>query len=69
MKVNRLGLTSTELKYRCYHLWHEREQPNQMWYQRTLKILNDCSNMDQDKFQRYISNSLQKIAMLNKYNN
>lgn|SRR5574343_321297 len=67
MKVTRLGLTSVEMPYRVYHLWHEREQPNMTWYQRSLKILNDCANMDDDKLKRFIGNSLQTVGIMNLY--
>lgn len=67
MKVNRMGLTSIEMKYRCFHLWHERENPDMTWYQRTLKILNDCTKMEKSQFEKFVSTSSANMGALNLY--
>ena len=56
----------TELKARCYHLWHQREQPNPLHYQRTLKILEQASKMSKEQLQNSINRSIKTIGMKNK---
>lgn len=62
-------LTWTELQAKCYHLYHERVQPDMKWYQRNLQILNTTANMDKSQLQRVILNQLPKIGMKNRYDN
>jgi hypothetical protein len=62
-------LTWTELPSRCYHLFHNREQPDVNYYQRTLQILQKASSMSKDELSKSISTSSQKIGMVNKYDN
>lgn len=38
----------------CYHLYHERVQPEQNWYYRNLQIYNNYVNIDKDKLLNYI---------------
>ena len=66
MKVKNF-LTWTELKYRCYHLYHEKAQPDMKWYQRNLQILNNASKLTKEELSRQISASMNKIGMINKY--
>lgn len=56
-----------ELKGKCYHLYHDRPQPDQKWYQKNLQLLRKLSLMDKDQLQKMISNQSQKIGMKNKY--
>ena len=57
----------TELKSRCYHLYHAKEQPDMKWYQRNLQILNNAAKLSKEDLHKQISGSLQKIGMINKY--
>jgi len=59
-------LTWTELKARCYHLWHQREQPNHTHYQMSLKILEHASKMNKEQLQNSINRSIKTIGMKNK---
>jgi predicted glycosyltransferase involved in capsule biosynthesis len=60
-------LTWTELKARCYHFWHQREQPDNTHYQKSLKILQSAAGMSKEELQKSIMNSYQKIGMKNLY--
>jgi predicted glycosyltransferase involved in capsule biosynthesis len=61
-------LTWIELKARCYHLWHNREQPDMKWYQRTLNILQQANQMSKEQLQSSINKSIPSMGMRNKYN-
>lgn len=56
-----------ELKSRCYHLWHKRDQPDRTHYQRNLQILNQSANATKEDMQKIINNSINKIGMRNLY--
>ena len=60
-------LTHTELKARCYHLYHSKEAPDNRFYQRTLQILEKSSKMTKEELSKVTNASLQKIGMKNKY--
>ena len=62
-------LSWNELRAKCYHLYHDKEQPETKWYQRNLDILNKTSQMDKAQLQKVIFNQLPKIGMKNKYDN
>ena len=62
-------LSWTELRAKCYHLYHDREQPEQKWYKRNLDLLSKTSQMDKTQLQKVIANQLTKIGMKNKYDN
>lgn len=66
MKVKNF-LKWTELKYRCFHLYHAKEQPDMKWYQRNLQILNSTAKFTKEELSKQINMSLQKIGMINKY--
>jgi predicted glycosyltransferase involved in capsule biosynthesis len=68
MKVKNF-LTWTEIQGRCFHLYHERVQPDMKWYQRNLEILNKANQMDANQLQKVILNQLPKIGMKNKSDN
>lgn len=65
IKVHKF-LTWKELQYRCYHLYHDRVQPEMKWYKRNLEILQKTSSMDKDQLQKVISNQMPKIGQKNK---
>lgn len=56
-----------EMQARCYHLYHQRSQPDMRFYQRSLSIINKANQMLDDELWRAIENSRSKIGMLNKY--
>ena len=62
-------LSWTELRAKCYHLYHDREQPEQKWYKRNLDLLSKTSQMDKTQLQKVIANQLTKIGMKNKEDN
>ena len=62
-------LSNTTLPYKCYHLYHNRETPNQIGYQRTLQLLQSLKSLSKDDLVRTINMSLPKIGMVNKYDN
>lgn len=62
-------LNWTELKAKCYHLYHSRIQPDMKWYQRNLQILQQTSSMSKDQLQKLILTQLPKIGMKNKCDN
>jgi predicted glycosyltransferase involved in capsule biosynthesis len=67
VKVKKLGLTYTEMPYKCYHLWHPREQADMVNYQKTIQMLSQLSTLDNNQLQAHISSSGPKIGLLNKY--
>ena len=58
-----------ELKAKCYHLFHNREAPDPIHYQRSLSILQKASTMSKEDLQKSINMSLTKIGMKNKLDN
>ena len=62
-------LNWTELRAKCYHLYHDRENIDQKWYSRNLQILQKSSQMNADALQKHILNQVQKIGAKNKYDN
>jgi predicted glycosyltransferase involved in capsule biosynthesis len=62
-------LSWTELRAKCYHLYHDKEQPEMKWYQRNLDLLKKTSQMDKSQLQKVIFNKLPKIGIKNKYDN
>jgi predicted glycosyltransferase involved in capsule biosynthesis len=60
-------LTWTELKARCYHFWHQKQQPDAINYQKTLQILNQANSMTKEQLKNTINNSIKTIGMKNKY--
>ena len=66
MKVKNF-LKWTELKYRCFHLYHAKEQPDMKWYQRNLQILNNAAKFTKDDLAKQINMSMPKMGMINKY--
>jgi predicted glycosyltransferase involved in capsule biosynthesis len=60
-------LSWTELKYRCYHLYHAKEQPDMKWYQRNLQILNNAAKLSKEDLAKHINMSLPTMGMINLY--
>jgi glycosyltransferase involved in cell wall biosynthesis len=68
IKVKHL-LTWTELKAKCYHLWHNREQPDMNLYQRNLQILKKSHELSKEEIIKEVKSQMQKIGMKNKCDN
>jgi hypothetical protein len=68
LKVKHL-LTWTELKAKCYHLWHNREQPDMNLYQRNLQILKKSHELSKEEIIKEVKSQMQKIGMKNKCDN
>ena len=64
---SKLLLSWYECPARCYHIWHEKVKPEMMFYQRNLQLLNKLVTLTADETRKYISNSINKIGMKNKY--
>ena len=62
-------LTWIELENKCYHLYHDRTQPDMKWYQRNLQLLQKSAEMTKDQHSKMINNQMPKIGMKNKYDN
>lgn len=68
IKVKNL-LNWTELKAKCYHFWHKREQPDKTHYQRSLQILQKAYSLKKDEIINHVNNTVKKIGMKNLYDN
>jgi predicted glycosyltransferase involved in capsule biosynthesis len=68
IKVKQL-LNYTELQAKCYHLYHEKAQPDMKWYQRNLQILQKTSNLSKEQLEKTILNQIPKIGTKNKCDN
>jgi len=62
-------LNYVELPYKCYHLYHNRENPDMNLYQRNLQLLQKLGALSKEDLMKTINNSIQKIGMKNKYDN
>lgn len=62
-------LTWTELKGRCFHLFHNRIQPDAKYYQQNLQILQQSSSLNKEQLQKVILSQIPKIGWKNKCNN
>jgi predicted glycosyltransferase involved in capsule biosynthesis len=60
-------LTWTEMPYKCYHLYHNRENPNMNEYQRNLNLLNQYNNLSKEDLWKTVIKELPKNGMKNKY--
>ena len=58
-----------ELDSKCYHLYHDRTQPDMKWYQRNLQLLQKSAEMTKEQLEKYILNQMPKIGMKNKCDN
>jgi glycosyltransferase involved in cell wall biosynthesis len=68
IKVNYF-LTWHEMKARCFHLYHDKEQPIMNFYKRSLEILHNARQMSKEDIQRVINNTMQRIGLINKCEN
>lgn len=66
IKVKNL-LTWNELGAKCYHFWHQREQPDMTYYQRTLQLLNQAQKLTKEDLISHINNTSKKIGIKNLY--
>ena len=62
-------LNWVELESKCYHLYHDRTQPDMKWYQRNLQLLQKLAEMTKDQHVKMINNQMSKNGMKNKYDN
>jgi len=60
-------LSWTECKNKCYHLYHSRETPNMLYYQRNLQLLNQLVSLSKEDLVKTVNASVQKNAMKNLY--
>ena len=60
-------LTHIELPNKCYHLFHNRTQPDMTAYQRTLQLLQTLSNLSKEDLVKYINKSIGKNGMKNSH--
>lgn len=57
-----------QLENRCYHLYHERQIPNQELYFRNLSIYNNLIRLDKKHMENYLNETKMKIGDINKLN-
>lgn len=65
-KVHKL-LKWTELKSKCFHFYHTRDQLSNDKYQQTLNLLNQLVNLTDDDLQRHIGSTFPSLGLKNKY--
>jgi cellulose synthase/poly-beta-1,6-N-acetylglucosamine synthase-like glycosyltransferase len=58
-----------EMTAKCYHLYHDRTQPDLKYYQRNLQLLQKISQMSKEQLQKMITSKIPRIGMKNKYDN
>lgn len=66
-KVEKLGMTSKIMPYKCYHYYHQREQNDMSGYQKTLQMLGQLNSLNENQLQSHINATVSKIGLLNKY--
>ncbi len=66
IKVKNL-LNWVELKAKCYHFWHQREQPDMTYYQRTLQLLQQAQKLTKEELLSHVNTTSKKIGMKNLY--
>lgn len=62
-------LSWTELKAKCFHLFHTRESLDQNQYQKTLQSLQQSKGLSKEQLQRLIFDQMPKIGLKNKCHN
>ena len=62
-------LSWTELKAKCFHLFHTRETLDQNQYQKTLQTLQQSKDLSKEQLQRLIFDQMPKIGLKNKCHN
>ena len=60
-------LSWTECKNKCYHLYHSRETPNMVYYQRNLQLLQQLTTLSKEDLVKTVNMSVQKNGMKNLY--
>jgi cellulose synthase/poly-beta-1,6-N-acetylglucosamine synthase-like glycosyltransferase len=60
-------LSWTESKNKCYHLYHSRETPNMLYYQRNLQLLQQLTALSKEDLVKTVNTSVQKNGMKNLY--
>ena len=60
-------LNWVESPNRCYHLYHNRPQPDMRTYQKNLQLLNQMVVLSKEDLIKVINRGLMKNAMKNKY--
>jgi glycosyltransferase involved in cell wall biosynthesis len=58
-------LSWTELKSKCYHLWHKKASVDKDYYTKNLQILNAFGNATKEQLEKHIQKSLPRIGKLN----
>lgn len=66
-KVKKLGLKAKEMKARCFHFNHKKQEIDQAAYAKMLMTLNQLMQLDEEKLQSHVNSTIQKIGMRNKY--
>ena len=64
IKVRKL-LNWNQKPYKCYHLYHEPEQPIMQFYMRNLQIFSAISNMTDEHFKVFIEKSVERLKSIN----
>jgi hypothetical protein len=56
-----------QMDYKCFHLFHNREQPNMQEYQKNLQLLDHFAKLSKEDFMKILHRDVQKNGMKNKY--
>ncbi len=56
-----------QLDHKCFHLFHNRTQPDMQKYQKNLQLLQELVKLNKDDLMRYTQKFIQKNGMKNKY--
>jgi hypothetical protein len=65
-RKTQMFLRFLEMPYRCYHLFHQRVNPDMRFYKRTIDILNQLFRLNHIQVINYINNN-KNIGISNKY--
>lgn len=63
----KMFLNWKEFPAKCYHLYHDRTQPDLRYYQRNLQILQKMSQMTKEQLSKVIMSEIPRMGMKNKY--
>lgn len=58
-----------QLDHKCYHLFHNRIQPDMQTYQKNLHLLQELVKLNKDDLMKYTQRFIPKNGMKNKYDN
>jgi predicted glycosyltransferase involved in capsule biosynthesis len=56
-----------QMDFKCYHLFHNREQPNMDEYQKNLNLLNQYAKMSKEELSKVVLKDMPKNGLKNKY--